>query len=175
MGDAVYRDKTGGQNHAGLLYGYTGENVKTDLLDYSKYTVTHIAGTGHVVEEVTLTNFIGEWGYYGPYNPSSFSRGPRKAVCYTANNLLGKDYCISQPLVYYGDTWEGTPEDIKKIRCNWVSEVAYENPSDRLYGTDENWNIMVSQNNLNFHNGSDGCTPRKQRLEAGTLSPLHSP
>jgi hypothetical protein len=51
--------------------------------------------------------------------------------------------------------WRGTTEDIDDIRCDGLTEFAYENSGARLWGGDSWWNLgAISDDNYSRHNNS---------------------
>lgn len=188
QGNTVYHDIYGGAaKHGGIIGRYEGGNTLSDLNNWNKYWIWEIRGGGTVVgESRTLQGFhnyspvIGI--YTSPYLPTGVSqqRQERAQIIENTKAQFGLPYVPELPnpeffniLIPYG-SWGGVIPDIQKIRCDGVCEVAYENSADRLFCTDTNWNVMLSQDYLDYHNGSSGCTPEKQR-QVSTSSPLHSP
>ena len=185
VGNTVYYDIDWpfvNNEHAGLIYTYLGNNTLSSLQDDNNYAICEIQGPGEVVEvSRTLKDFK---DYPTPfrgihtslYLPSNVftERYERAQIIQNANQLFGKPYISFPPLdvlIPYGD-WDGIISDIQRIRCDGVTEVSYENAADRLFGDDVRWNIMISQDNLDYHNSE--CTPKDQRLSSQPRS-LYSP
>ena len=182
VGNVVYYDILFGVNeHAGIVYTYIGKNRLNYLQNDDKYVIWEIRGKKWTVGATrTLKEFKKCSHYEDIYCPPGLTREERKNIIAKCQALAGLPYVdnfIAYILQYKGDTWEGTISDIKKIRCDRVVEVAYEDNFLRLFGCDEYWNIMVSDwANLNHHNAQ--CTPEDQRhgnLTTNAPSKLYFP
>jgi hypothetical protein len=173
LGNCVYRDlMTELNEHAGLLYSYTGnENVREHLDDHDNYIVMEHPGGNGTMCFITLSDFMEVDTYHGEWCPSNVNRDQRKQILDSAQSLyfLDPPYIddIHHILEYEGMTWGGTLEDITRLRCDGLTEVSYEKNGILLWGS----NLMNSQVNLNQHYNNllftKGCTPKRQRLGGG--------
>jgi hypothetical protein len=175
LGNIVYYDILLGINeHAGIIYSYYGKNTLEDLQNDNKYSICEIKGPGSTVGiSRTLKDFKACSNYEGIYCPPGLSKNARANIIQKCNALKGKPYVDGFPpivyvLQYKGETWNGTISDIDKIRCDGVSEVAYESSNIRLFGSGNAWNIMTSEYNLEHHNAQ--CTPEDQRHGGATTN-----
>jgi len=169
------------QEHAAVLYEYTGGNKLSDLQDYNKYNVMEIAGPGATPSPSSLGNYN---NWVGFYCPPGLSRAQRKAILEKAHelSLTTIPYVPAFPnprffncLIYNdaanspaGTDWAGTIADIANLRCDGVVEVSYEGAGVRLYGDDSWWQIMKpgaeQWGNLYRHNyDPHPLTPTMQR------------
>jgi len=183
VGNTVYYELPSFPNeHAGLIYCYTGGNILSELQDYNNYKICEVQGFGHTV---SVTRSLQEFEAYSEFRniwtsvslPSDISqqRRERKQIIQNAHRLFGIPYVawyeIHDVLIPDG-SWDGVISDILRLRCDGVTEVSYENAGNRLFGDNDRWNIMLSQENLDYHNSE--CTPKDQRLSS-TESPLYLP
>ncbi|MCM8806226.1 MAG: hypothetical protein NC825_05810 [Candidatus Omnitrophica bacterium] len=177
QGNTVYYDLDKGpiyNQHAGLIYSYTGGNTLSELQDDGNYKICEVQGPDSVVgtdrtlyQFKTYSIFRGIWT--SSYLPNDIfqNRQTRAQIIRNATQLIGKPYVrkveVHDVLIPNG-TLDGTIDDILRLRCDGVPEVSYENSADRLFGDDQRWNIMLNQENLDYHNHY--CTPLNQMLQS---------
>jgi hypothetical protein len=186
--DCVYRD-CGTYEHAAVLYGYVGGNQISDITNDNKYVVMEGPGGSGTT---TTNNYGDHTTWYGAYCPTGgLARSTRKAILEKAYELDVADIPYTwmaadalnfntDPSSPAGSGWSGTVPDITAIRCDGVTEMAYEAIGVRLYGEDSWWSITNSVSNLDNHNDGwiNGMTPGRQRNGAHTRNvpdALHRP
>ncbi len=178
QGDCVYRPIGFGADHAAVLYEYTGGNRLADLQNDNNFTVMEHPGPGGVTGPSNYGNFN---NWHGAFCPNALPRSSREAILEKCRELDLADIPyvsmthVDDALIHNdaigspaGSDWAGTVADILEVRCDGVSEAAYEDVGTRLYGDDAWWNIMTPGagygSNLHKHNSGwiHSMTPGKQ-------------
>ena len=125
----------GDYNHTALVTGYTGKRTKVDLTNDVNWVIIEMDGTS-CVQNTLLAHKAVASPFYGFYSIDGLPD-------YQRNNIVSNaQRCLAMGTIGYttaaiegiGVSWDGSFQDIERLRCDGLVEVCYELADCEVWG-----------------------------------------